>query len=155
MKLAKFQKEAIVRAIMNDVPDVPKRTFDEVQAVFVKAMSKECRAAYKKIPKALKTETCWGKNIGLEYGHHRFVVGDADTSEVMKTLQQAYDDRCAVEKKLTDAVMSCTTLKQLNTLLPEFKKHFPTETQPTKNLPAVANLVADMTKLGWPKGATK
>ena len=38
---------------------------------------------------------------------------------------------------------------------PEFEKYLPSEAQPTKNLPALANVVADLSKLGWPKNATK
>jgi hypothetical protein len=56
---------------------------------------------------------------------------------------------------LQNAIMACTTLKALETTFPEFKKYFPTETQPTKNLPALANVVADLSKLGWPKGEKK
>jgi hypothetical protein len=41
------------------------------------------------------------------------------------------------------------------TRLPEFEKYFPAEDAPiSKNLPALANMVADLTKLGWPKGKT-
>lgn len=155
MKLTKYQKEAIVRAIMQDVPEPAKRTVEEIQAAFVKAMSKDCRTAYKKVPDALRVEHYWGGSIGLEYGHHAFIVGDADTRTVTEELQAAYNERKATENKLSHAIMSCTTLAALKKMFPEFIDYFPTEEQPTKNLPALANVVADLSKLGWPKDTAK
>jgi hypothetical protein len=52
MKITKLQKQAIVRAIMQDVPkpDKAKRHRD-VQALLVKGMSPECRKVYNKTPR--------------------------------------------------------------------------------------------------------
>ena len=36
-----------------------------------------------------------------------------------------------------------------------FKKYFPTQEKPVANLPALANVVAELSKLGWPKGTNK
>ena len=81
-----------------------------------------------------------------------FVVGDADVKEAMKPFVAKKKERDDAHAKLSAIVNGCTTLAQLKKLLPEFISYFPTEAEPTKNLPAVANMVADLSKLGWPKG---
>jgi hypothetical protein len=160
MKVTKLQKEAIVRAIMNDVPKPDKATrHAKVQAALVKAMSPECRKLYGKRPDIFTPEhtgdiTYDGSSWALRY----VIIGDAPKEKLKEILEPylAEDEKFREAKyNLTNAIMACTTLKALETNFPEFKKYFPTETQPTKNLPALANVVADLSKLGWPKGEKK
>lgn len=156
MKLTKSQKEAIIRAIVHDIPkpDVTKR-HAQVQAAIVKAMSPECRKVYNKTPSALSGEHTGPLTYdGCTWETRTVVVGDCPKktfNEIIKKYEDEDEAIKAAHRKVELAVNACSTLKQLETLLPEFKKYFPTEAQPTKNLPAVANLVADLTKLGWPK----
>lgn len=159
MKLTKYQKEAIVRAIMNDVPKPDRaQRHATVQAAVVKAMTPECRKVYNRTPAALATQhTGYTTYNECNYSTQTIVVGDAPRVNVNAILKVYEDEDAAYEKarrQLKAAVEGCSTLKQLETALPEFKKYFPTEQQPTKNLPALANVVADLTKLGWPKSAT-
>ena len=54
------------------------------------------------------------------------------------------------------AAMSCTTRKALANLLPEFEQYLPEDTPAAiRSLPAIANIVADFSKAGWPKDKTK
>ncbi len=158
MKLTKLHKEAIVRAIMQDTPPLPREKWaDEIKAAVVKAMSPEVRKLYKVKPYALR-------HLNVEYTnpHRRWgdeiPVGDV-TKEQIKAIVEPYEkqvyERRDMETKLTHAFEGINTLKQALTAFPEFKKYYPTEMEPTKNLPALANVMADLTKLGWPKGATK
>lgn len=154
MRLTKYDKQAIVRAIMLDVPkpDRNKRG-PELQAAIVKAMSPECRKLYNKTPSALRTK--WMGSIMSDYGARDLVQGDVNDSiiEDLTAKYQAEDKaRKDAEYKLSSAVEACATLKQLEARLPEFKKYFPTVDKPAANLPALANVVADLSKLGWPKG---
>lgn len=151
MKLTKLTKEAIVRAIMNDVPrpDQNKAKAD-IQAAAVKAMSPLVRKVYKEQPNALCKYHVGSYNYGFDYSFD-VVCGDVDMEPVMKPYADAREQRRKARHQLEGAVMACSTLKQLESTLPEFKKYFPTEQQPTKNLPALANVVADLSKLGWPK----
>ena len=56
MRLNKWDKQAIVRAILADVPKIDKRKRkEELQATIVKAMSPEARKLYKNCPEALRT----------------------------------------------------------------------------------------------------
>ena len=156
MKLTKLTKDAIILSIMNDVPkpDRSKR-HAEVQGALLKAMSPECRKVFNKTPQVFVTEYTGGYTYdGVRYGTRYVCLGDAPKAELEKAalLYKNEDDaRDKANAQLEAAINGCTTLKQLEALLPEFKKYYPTENQPTKNLPALANVVADLTKLGWPK----
>ena len=159
MKLNKYQKAAIISNIMGDVPKVDVAAHrKEIQAAVVKEMSPAVRKVYKECPDALRKEYRSDLYDGVSWDSRYVIIGDvteARLDELMKPLSDAIVARDDVCRKLRGVVESCTTLKKLEELLPEFKAYFPTEEAPTKNLPAVANLVTDMMKLGWPKGKTK
>jgi hypothetical protein len=155
MKLTKYQKESIIRAIMQDVPCTPDNLLRvEIQKAFVAAMSPTIHNLYKTHPKALRTDhvSSWDSGMGYRV---EFIVGDADVQEVMKPFTAKKKARDEAHAKLSAVVNGCTTLAQLKKMLPEFISYFPTESEPTKNLPAVANMVADLSKLGWPKKVEK
>ena len=159
MRLDKYAKSSIIRAIMDDVPapDKAKRRVD-LQAAVVKVMSPEVRKVYNKTPGALRTYHV-GDTIYDGYGWNTrdIIAGDVTDKaieEILKPYKAEDAARCDTKRKLQGIVEGCSTLKQLQTLLPEFKQYMPTEAAPTKNLPAVANVVADLSKLGWPKGKT-
>ncbi len=155
MKLTKYEKEAIVRAIMQDVPTKPDNILKaEIQAAFVAGMSDPIKKLHKTHPNALKTDGVSSWDTGLPY-RVEFIVGDADVEKAIKPFKSQKEARDEAKNKLNAAVMGCNTLAQLKKLLPEFISYFPSETEPTKNLPAVANMVADLSKLGWPKGKAK
>ena len=156
MKLNNYTKQAIHKAIMNDVPKVDRfKRREAIQADLVKAMSPAVRKLYKANPSALRT-SYMGDLVydGVSNRSRDVVVGDVSEAAIEKICEpyKAEEDaRWQVNQKLKGIIDGCTTLKQLKTLLPEFEKYMPTEEAPTKNLPAVANMVADLTKLGWPK----
>ena len=153
MRLDKHTKQAILRSIVDDIPRPAVEVARlEIQTALLKGMSPLARKLYKQNPAAL-TKDRVGYDHGFDYGF-LVVVGDADFDVVMKPYVEAKDQRREVYNKLKSIIDGCTTLKQLKTLLPEFEKYMPTEEAPTKNLPAVANVVADLTKLGWPKERT-
>jgi hypothetical protein len=159
MRLDKYTKSSIIRAIMDDVPapDKAKRRVD-LQAAVVKVMSPEVRKVYNKTPSALRTYHV-GEVIYDGYGWNTrdIIAGDVTDKaieEILKPYKAEDEARYATKRKLQGIVEGCSTLKQLQTLLPEFKQYMPTEAAPTKNLPAVANMVSDLSKLGWPKGKT-
>lgn len=156
MKLNKYTKQAIVRAIMNDVPKPDKtKRHAAVQAAVVKAMSPECRKVYNKTPGALAT--CYLGDTtydGLDWRTHEIIKGDVSEAQI-KAVLKPYEEEDEAHRKaraqLEAAVEGCSTLNALKKAFPEFEKYLPTEAQPTKNLPALANVVADLSKLGWPK----
>jgi len=82
------------------------------------------------------------------------------SSEVAKLLEALKEKKEAQDKmhrdleaKLMAAANSCTTRKALVDLLPEFEKYLPAgQAEACKTLPAVANIMADFVKAGWPAG---
>ena len=158
MKLNKFQKQAVVRSIMADVPKVDKaKRRAAIQAEVVKLMSPAVRKVYNTIPSALRTQHV-GDLIynGTNWNERDIIAGDVAEKDI-KAICEPYKvedtKRHDAYTALTGAVEACSTLKQLKERLPEFTKYYPTEEAPTANLPALANVVADLSKLGWPKGA--
>lgn len=159
-RITKYDRQAIVKAIMADVPtpDKKKRRA-ELQAAIVKAMSPEARKLYNKTPSALRTYHL-GEIIydGCDWDSRNVIVGDVKNDAVDALAQKYKDEDSAVNDAryaLKGAIEACSTYKQLMTRLPEFEKYYPKPDAPTANLPALANVVADLSKLGWPKGATK
>ena len=156
MKLNKYTKQAIVRAIMNDVPKPDKtKRHAAVQAAIVKAMSPECRKVYNKTPGALATQHVGDTTYDGCNWHTREVikgdVSEAQIKAVLKPYEEEDEAHREARAQLASAVDGCNTLNALKKAFPEFEKYLPTEAQPTKNLPALANVVADLSKLGWPK----
>lgn len=160
MKLNKFQKQAIVRAIMADVPKVDKaKRRAAIQAEVVKLMSPAVREVYNTTPYALRTQhvgdLCYD---GSSWASRDVIAGDVSEKDI-KVICEPYkaedEARRKAERSLAGVVEACSTLKQLKERLPEFTKYYPTEEAPTANLPALANVVADLSKLGWPKGGAK
>jgi hypothetical protein len=161
MRLDKYAKQAIVKSIMADVPkpDKTKRRAD-LQAAIVKAMSPDVRKVFKSSPDALKT-SYFGDLMydGVHWNTRDLVVGDVP-DEKLKELAKPYrDEDKAIDEariKLQGAIEGCTTRKALMTRLPEFEKYYPAEDAPmSKSVPALANVMADLSKLGWPKGKAK
>ena len=158
MKLTKYTKQAIVSRIMDDVPkpDDAKIKAD-IQTAMVNAMSPDIRKLHKSKPAALKRERIIGSDVGASWSFDVIVADlrDMEVREVLKPFKAAQEERKQIKDQLRFAIEACTTLKQLTERLPEFKKYYPTAAQPTANLPALANVVADLSKLGWPKGGAK
>lgn len=62
----------------------------------------------------------------------------------------------ALKAKLQATADAVTTRKALIDLLPEFEKYLPAdESKAVASLPAVANVLSDFVKAGWPKNAAK
>ena len=154
MNLDKYTKQSIVTSIMNDLPPIDKaRRTNEIKAAIVKAMSPEVRKLYKTKPGALRTKCVaytheyrtWGDEIPVGD------VTDAQIREITAPYEKEENERADMKRKLTGAFDGIRTLKAALKTFPEFKKYMPTEAEPTKNLPALANVMADLSKLGWPK----
>jgi len=160
VKIDKYVRQSIVRSIMNDVPkpDKAKRRAD-LQAAIVKAMSPDVRKVYKTTPGALKTHYFGDLTYdNANWSSRELVVGDVSAEKLDELSKPYKDEDEAIDNariKLHGAIEGCTTRKALMTRLPEFEKYYPAEEAPmSKNLPALANVIADLSKLGWPKGKT-
>ena len=83
----------------------------------------------------------------------------AEDQKVLDTIignaERQRQHRESLKEKISGVIAGCTTVKTAKARLPEFAKYLPEEVEKTQNLPAIANLVADLTKLGWPKDAAQ
>lgn len=154
MKFTKLTKQAIVRAIIQDIPPIDKEARAlAINAAIVKAMSPEVRKLFKTYPAALRTASVEYTNPFRQWGND-VTVGDVTKekiTEIIKPYETQEQERKNAQHKLVAAFEGINTLKQALATFPEFKKYYPTEAEPTKNLPALANVMADLSKLGWPK----
>lgn len=149
MKLTKYHKEAIVASILNDLPSPDDQQLQaDIQAAFVAAMSTEAQALYATSPKALATQHFYNDDTGLQFGRS-FIVGDADVKKALKPFSDAQKSREAIRRNLKAAIGGMNTRKQFIDAFPEFSHYAPEESGPTANLPALANIVADLVKAGW------
>lgn len=154
MKFNKVTKQAIVRAIVQDIPPIDSEARAKaIHEAIVKAMSPEVRKLFKTHPSALRTASVLYANPFRTWGSDVTVgdVTDKQIAEIVKPFETQEEERAQAERKLLHAFSGINTLKQALTTFPEFKKYYPTEAEPTKNLPALANVMADLSKLGWPK----
>ena len=157
-RINKYEKESIVRAIMADVPtpDKAKRKA-ELQADIVKLMSPEARKLYKNTPDALRTYHLGDIIYDGNWSSRDVIRGDVPAEKIDEMCKKYIaEDRAITDAKraLKGAIEACSTYKQLMTRLPEFEKYYPKPDAKSSNLPALANVVADLSKLGWPKGTT-
>lgn len=153
-KLTKTDKEAIIASIIADVlkPDQSKLR-DEMQKALVKGMSRACQNLYKKSPEALRTvyaNYAYGLDRGVE-----LVSGDANHKDILEPFSTSYQERRKVLNNIGEAVMACTTRKQFVDRFPELTSYLPTESAPCPTLPAIANAVADLVRIGFVPKVTK
>ena len=157
MNLNKYVKQSIVRAIMAELPRVdPEATKKEIQDKLVEKMSPECQALYAKAPNALATR--YGARVVDGYYSINFVSGDLTEetfAEIIKPYGEMYNHRADIETKLHAAIAPIRTRKQFIDRFPEFSQHAPDEEGKCATLPAIANIVADLVKLGWEPKVTK
>jgi hypothetical protein len=162
VRLTKTIRDSFVRAAMNDVPQT------DYNEQIAKVAKQEAEASMPpKIAEAYKLHPDWFPNEGRYMGHEAGYVYipmpkclplPDKLKTKLKALAEAKaaqeKDRNALSAKLQAAANSVGTRKALAALLPEFEKYLPADEEAAcKNLPAVANLLADFTKAGWPKSA--
>ena len=172
MKLTNAMRNCFIDAVMKDVPRID---YDE------KIQSAAEKIAIPKLP--LEIQKIWGKSslkgfiktetVSVSYKRNYFYVAvpfyadyntmqsDLSESAEIKSLYDLSSEQSSsifeLRRKTKAAIYSVTTLKQALELMPEFESYLPKPNDaPTKYAPAViANLAADLTKAGWPKGKAK
>lgn len=163
MKLTNYIRDAFISSAMNDVPSVD---YDEKYrtAVLTDAIAQlplEIRTIWQnpKLMGYLETHTVYpiSRVGGVEVptlNQHTFKLTPAG-QKLCETLNNARiaqaTQRTGLKQKLRSIAYSCTTRKALAEALPEFVKYLPAETETSRNLPVIANVVTDFVKAGWPK----
>lgn len=76
---------------------------------------------------------------------------DSEIQKLIDLFIKEKDKHADLYQKVSAAIAACSTLKQAKESLPEFEKYLPAEPgKIDRSLPVVGNLVADLTKAGWP-----
>lgn len=147
MKLTNYLRDAFVRSVMQEVPAIDYDLLaKQLQDALYSGMSADVRRVYRKTPNALKVQGFWFS--GDRY-QRKSVVGDADFDLIFPQYNAVPNARDDFQHKLKKAVNGFTTVKQVRDAYPELAHHLPDEKVPTKNLPAQANLIAELVLLGW------
>lgn len=168
MKLTNTIRDAFISAAMSDVP---RTDYDEeARKIAGAALDAAFKKAFPgvKIDRLTAGETGWldkcGVNMPGDLGSlytwtpsYRVLERDAETwaklIELSQKAREQNDIRTSLTSKLKSVAYACTTRKALADALPEFEKYLPADQAAAcRTLPAVANVVADFTKAGWPKG---
>lgn len=161
MKLTNSIRSAYIRSVMNDVPekDYKEQATKLVMAAAIASLPPAVAKIYSDPKTRHYIHTTWNSFgfITLTYpsGGDRPTLSKEDTrtlAELSEANTTQYKLRNDLQDKVKAAAYSCTTRKALVELLPEFEKYLPSEQEAaSKNLPAIANLMVDMVKAGWPK----
>ena len=172
MKLTKDIRRAFVRAALADVPSVDYR--EEIRAIALADAIEALPVVVRKVWDNPKTRPFIKMNYHYYHGVSvciptaREEWSREDSTHKLTPENQAKVDKLAeldkaqstlhenLRRKLETAAEACTTRKALVDLLPEFEKYLPVDEARAikENLPAVANVVAEFAKAGWPKGKT-
>lgn len=169
-RLTKEMRKTFIGAVMADVPA------KDYETIIRDAVNKAHRAAVPPtVAKLIAASPEWARldsyvinhhNDGLPYGRSmtfylnaprdstwlRDVVHSVADPLIKEWVKQV-EARQDLERKLHGVAESCNTTTQLAEAFPEFARYLPqTQAEATRNLPALANVVADFTAAGWPKG---
>ena len=170
MRLTNYIREAFVKSAMQDVP-APENFEEKVHAI-VK------QDAFDQMPGKIRAisqdkELAWYLNQSSYYFYRQpfssvyintprgkdykpSAKAQKQINEIAAAAEADKEMRSSLKSKLMAAAQACTSTKQLRELLPEFDKYLPLEAETTcRTLPAVANIMSDFVKAGWPKDAKK
>lgn len=163
MRLTKHDKDAFVRAVLDDVPYVdysePARKL--VMKHLISLLPGIVQQAYNENPEWIRTNHVNLPSHLQDFNGPalEYVWYDSFPDELKEQLAELSDAakeqssvRNTLEDKVTGLINSVTTLKTALKNFPEFAKYLPADRDAagTANLPA-ANVIADLTNAGWPK----
>lgn len=171
MRLTNYDKNAFVRAVMNEVPKIDyQKQLDEVILLDSRLqLEPEVQVVHAnpktrmRLERRLHYAEGRGSNLGGTYiygfTYSKYTASkEAGTKiiEIGTNADDQADTRATIEEKVRGMINACGTLKKAKELLPEeLHKYLPAEREvkSTANVPLVVNLIGDLTALGFPKSA--
>ena len=184
MKLTKTHKAEFVQAVLADVPtknyptqaeDLARKLcqakykelgLDKVDptrlsyaSIYVRVWASDIMLADRPKDGSYYPVNTFAQIAGKGLNEHE-IAEITDCPEMM-AIRQGFADELNMlnnlRKQLTAVIAACSTLKQAKEALPEFIKYLPEESGNVvdRTLPVVGNLVADLSKAGWPKKDSK
>jgi hypothetical protein len=166
MKLTNYIRDAFLDSAIKDVPKSCDHT-EEIRKIAQADLIAQVPTAIQKAWKDPDMVAYLRRRVGMfggvsvaypvnsEYsdGARNLTPEAAHRVDKLKAEMEADEAvRRNLRAKLKGAAYACNSTKQLRELLPEFSKYLPAEEEKTcRTLPAVANIVAEFTKAGWPQ----
>lgn len=159
MRLTNSIRDAYIQAVMDDVPskdyteDIRKAT---MQAA-IDALPPKVRAVWDDqetrvwVPSQYCHDGRQSYQIPGLYNARNKVIEAPQVAALVAARKAQDAAREALKSKLKGVAYACTTRKALADALPEFLQYLPPEVSPSTNLPALANVVTEFTRAGWPK----
>ncbi len=167
MRLTKSDKEAFVRSVMDDVPQIDydeqarslltkwgQESIPESMRPFIATHPQYFYAVYIHTPAYLNSvhviaDPNW-QDGGFKKQEPEKYAQLLELSELARAQALAHDD---LRRKVSGIIATCSTLKTAEERLPEFKKYLPANRGGSglANLP-VANVLSELMNAGWPKG---
>lgn len=165
MKLTKYIRQAFVTSAMNDVPSIDYA--EQARVLAQKTMDEALQTLLGKT--RIEDMKGWlsrsGLNMPMGLNNFYLCTPQYDYLKLqrpkvwaeLETLAAAYlaqeEARATLQAKLEGIAASATTRKALVEMLPEFEKYLSADTPAAlRTLPAIANVMSDFVKAGWPKG---
>lgn len=166
MKLTNEMRNLFVKQVIADVPTTDYES--QIRDVALKTVLKHMPPAVRKVWDDEATRHwlhMWHRRVGGVYlatpmtdDGLTFEKIEGEVDAAAAPLEQAMDEQSdhinELRRNLSAAVAKITTVEALRKQFPEFEKYLPALSAPTPNLPA-PQIVSDLVKAGWPKGAQK
>lgn len=176
MRMTKHLQEAFIKAVLDDVPtlDYAEMIRPIVLADFVSQLPPLVRAVwdsphreyintsyFSESHDIYRSRGYWSYSVdvpiisGYDSAPRKLTpAGQKNVDKLTKKWEAQNVRMHMLKEKLEGAVKAFTTTKALREALPEFEKYLPPEEAKVSNLPALANVVANLMEAGWPKGKT-
>ena len=164
MKLTNTIRDAFIRAAMHDVPSIDYR--QQADDLAQKAMKAIFAKDFPRIDMAKVADWLQPKGVSMPGALGNLyqpapssvcLKKDVKVWAALEALSAKHDAQEAVRaelrRKLRAVAYSVNTRKALVDALPEFAKYLPADqAEASRQLPVVADVVAEFAKAGWPKG---
>lgn len=169
MNLNKSRREEIVAAVMRDTPKRHKLDIKErLQSVIDKAITERGPEGIRKLWKDKElgrflnrcstcasyiVENVFMDNVPYVSALYGYEFDDAVKAEIKALIADHLDEikqRAEAQSTLTAALAGIRTRKQFIDQFPKLAKYAPEEFKADRTVPAIANVMSTLSKLGWP-----
>lgn len=164
MKLSNYVKDAVISAIMQDVPQVDySRQAEKMFRDALYAVLPDAVKALLSTPEGYRldsgrvvlpspvTDSIWVRGAVEKDGEK---VSEATRNEVHRLMDLHYKqkkERTALRNKLRNGIYGVNTRAQFIKTFPEFEKYMPAAPEkPSSNLPVDTTVVSSLMQAGWP-----
>lgn len=166
MRLTNYDRDSFVRAVLNDVPQIDYNAKAEalIRAAHEKSLPPKIKAVFDDTELRDRYLRVHYFNPSAHLNNIALYAGEGFSLDSVKGLREKVfaiaskaaeqsSQRQSLRLQIKAAIYGCNTLKQACDTMPELIKYLPQDRggKVTRQLPAIGNLVSDLTKAGWQK----